>query len=62
MIKAGDMLQNIQSGEVFRVKTVDSSIVILATRDGSHSMIVNPGKIDSVFLPFVEGEEKKKDR
>jgi hypothetical protein len=60
MIKTGDMLQNIQSGEVFKVRSVDSSVIILATRDECHSMFVNPNKIESGFLPFVEDEAKKK--
>jgi hypothetical protein len=62
MIKAGDMLQNIRSGEVFKVRSADTSIIILATRDESHSMFVNPQKIESVFLPFVGDEGKKKNR
>ena len=59
MIKAGDMFKNRESGKVFMVKSVDPSIVILATKDGSHSMFVNPNGIESVFLPFVEDEVKK---
>jgi len=60
MIKAGDMFKNIESGKIFTVKSVDSSIIILATKDGSHSMFVNPNGIESVFLPFVEDEGKGK--
>jgi hypothetical protein len=60
MIKAGDMFKNIKSGEVFTVKSVNPSIIILATKDESHSMFVNPNGIESVFLPFVEDEVKRK--
>ena len=60
MIKAGDMFKNLQSGEVFRVKSVNPSVIILATKDESHSMFVNPNSIESVFLPFVEDEAKRK--
>ena len=59
MIKAGDMFKNVQSGEVFRVRSVNPSIIILATKDESHSMLVNPNSIESLFLPFVEDEAKK---
>ena len=60
MIKAGDLFKNIQSGEVFRVRSIDPSLIILATRDESHSMFVNPNSLESGFLPFVEDEAKKK--
>jgi hypothetical protein len=60
MIKTGDMFKNIESGKMFTVKSVDSSIVILGTKDESHSMFVNPNSIESVFLPFVEDEVKGK--
>jgi hypothetical protein len=60
MIKAGDMFKSIESGKMFTVKSVDSSIIILATKDESHSMFVNPNSIESVFLPFVEDEVKGK--
>jgi hypothetical protein len=60
MIKAGDMFKNIESGKVFTVKSVDSSIIILATKDESHSMFVNPNSIESAFVPFVEDEVKGK--
>ena len=60
MIKTGDMFKNIESGKMFTVKSVDSSIVILGTKDESHSMFVNPDSIESVFLPFVEDEVKGK--
>jgi len=59
MIKAGDMFKNRESGKVFTVKSVDPSIIILATKDGSHSMFVNPNGVESVFLPFVEDEVKR---
>ena len=59
MIKAGDMFKNVQSGEVFKVRSVNPSIIILATKDESHSMFVNPNSMESVFLPFVEDEVKK---
>ena len=59
MIKAGDMFKNMQSGEVFKVRSVNPGIIILATKDESHSMFVNPNSMESVFLPFVEDEVKK---
>ena len=58
MIKAGDMFKYIESGKMFTVKSVDSSIIILGTKDGSHSMLVNPNNMESVFVPFVEDEVK----
>jgi hypothetical protein len=60
MIKAGDMFKNIKSGKVFTVKSVNPSIIIMATKDHSHSMFVNPKNMESVFLPFEEDEEKGK--
>ena len=60
MIKAGDMFKNIESGKMFTVKSVDPRIVILGTKDGTHSMFVNPNEMESVFLPFVEDEGKDK--
>ena len=60
MIKARDMFKNIQSGKLFTVKSVDSSIIILATKDESHSMFVRPNDMESIFVPFVEDEAKKK--
>jgi hypothetical protein len=60
MIKAGDMFKNIENGKIFKVKSIDLSIIILATKDESHSMFVNPNSIESVFVPFVEGEVKEK--
>jgi hypothetical protein len=59
MIKPGDMFKNIESGKVFTVKSVSLSIIILATKDESHSMLVNPKSIESLFLPFVEDEVKR---
>jgi hypothetical protein len=60
MIKAGDMFKNIESGKMFTVKSVDPRIIILGTKDGTHSMFVNPNSIESVFVPFVEDEVKDK--
>jgi hypothetical protein len=60
MIKTGDMFKEIKSGETFIVKSFDSRIVILGTKDGFHSMLVNPNSIESVFVPFVEDEVKEK--
>jgi hypothetical protein len=60
MIKAGDMFNKVQSGEVFKVKSVSPSMIILTTKDESHSMLVNPSSIESFFLPFVEHEAKRK--
>jgi len=59
MIKPGDTFKNIESGKVFTVKSVGPSIIILTTKDESHSMLVNPNSIESLFLPFVEDEAKK---
>ena len=59
MIKPGDLFKNIESGKVFTVKSVSPGIIILATKDESHSMFVNPNNMESVFLPFVEGEVKR---
>lgn len=58
MIKTGDMFKDIESGKMFTVKSVDSNIIILGTKDGSHSMLVNPNSMESVFVPFVEDEVK----
>jgi hypothetical protein len=60
MIKTGDMFKNIESGKMFLVKSVDSRIIILGTKDGTHSMFVNPNNMESVFVPFVEDEVKEK--
>ena len=59
MIKPGDMFKNIESGKIFKVKSVDPSIILLATKDETHSMFVKPSSIESVFLPFVEDEVKR---
>jgi len=56
---AGDMFRDIESGKMFIVKSVDPGIIILGTRDGTHSMFVNPNDKESRFLPFVEGREKR---
>ena len=58
MVKAGDMFKHIESGKIFSVKSVNPSMIILATKDESHSMFVNPNGMESVFLPFVEDELK----
>jgi hypothetical protein len=60
MIKKGDMFKNIESGKKFIVKSVDSRIIILGTKDGFHSMFVNPNSMESVFVPFGEDEVKEK--
>jgi hypothetical protein len=60
MIKTGDIFKNIESGKMFTVKSVDSSIIILGTKDGFQSMFVNPDSIESQFVPFIEGAVKEK--
>ena len=60
MIKKGDMFKNIESGKMFTVKSVNPSIIILGTKDETHSMFVNPNSMESVFVPFVEDEVKEK--
>jgi hypothetical protein len=60
MIKAGDIFKNIESGKMFTVKSVDPRIIILGTKDGTHSMFVKPNSMESVFVPFVEDEVKDK--
>jgi len=60
MIKVGDLFKNVKSGEVFRVRSVNPSMLILATRDESHSLFVNPNSMESEFLPFEEDGAKKK--
>jgi len=52
------MFKNIENGKMFTVKSVDSSIIILGTKDGSHSMLVNPNSMESAFVPLVEDEAK----
>ena len=60
MITTGDVFKNVESGKMFTVKSVNSSLIILATKDESHSMFVNPNSIESLFVPFVEDEAKTK--
>jgi hypothetical protein len=60
MIKAGDMFKNIENGKIFTVKSVDPRTIILGTKDGFHSMLVNPNSMESVFVPFEEDEVKAK--
>ncbi len=60
MIKAGDMFKNIESGKMFTVKSVDPRTIPSGTKDGTHSMFVNPNNIESQFVPVVEDEAKDK--
>ena len=60
MIATGDVFKNVESGKMFTVKSVNSTLIILATKDESHSMFVNPNSIESLFVPFVEDEAKVK--
>ncbi len=60
MITTGDVFKNVESGKMFTVKSVNSTLIILATKDESHSMFVNPNSIESLFVPFVEDEAKAK--
>jgi hypothetical protein len=60
MIKAGDIFKNIESGKMFTVKSVDPRVIILGTKDGTHSMFVNPNSIESAFVPVIEDEVKDK--
>ena len=60
MIKAGDMFKNIESGKMFEVKSVDPGIILLTTKDETHSIFVNPNSIESVFVPISEGDVKEK--
>jgi len=62
MIKTGDLFKNVKSGEVFRVRSINPSIILLATKDEFHSMFVNPNSMESEFLPFEEDEAKKKSK
>ncbi len=62
MIKAGDMFKNIQNGKIFKVKSVDPRTIILGTKDGTHSMIVDPDSIESAFVPFVEDQAMEKSK
>jgi len=54
------MFKNIQNGKVFKVKSVDPRTIILGTKDGTHSMLVNPNSIESAFVPFEEEQVKEK--
>ena len=60
MIKSGDKFKNIKNGIIFRVKSVGLRTVILGTKDGTHSMFVNPGSMGSLFVPIVEDEVEEK--
>ena len=60
MIKAGDTFKNIKNGTIFTVKSADPRTILLGTKDGTHSMFVNPNSMESVFVPFVEDEVKEK--
>ncbi len=62
MIRAGDLFKNIESGKVFVVKDVDPNVIILETKDKSHSKFVNPNSMESAFLPYVEDEAKNKSK
>jgi len=53
------MFKDIKSGKMFIVKSVDPRIIILGTKDGTHSIFVNPSDIESMFLPFVEDKAKR---
>jgi hypothetical protein len=59
MIRAGDLYKNMESGKVFAVKGAFPSVIILETKDKSHSMFVNPNNMESMFLPYVEDEGEK---
>jgi hypothetical protein len=52
------MFKNIESGKMFAVKSVDPRLIILGTKDGTHSMFVNPNSIESAFVHVVEDEVK----
>jgi len=60
VVKVGDVLRNIESGEVFIVKSVTPNTILLTTKDGYHTKFVRPEEIDSAFVPFAEEEAKKK--
>jgi len=57
--KTGDMFKDIKSGKMFIAKGVDPRVIILGTKDGTHSIFVNPSDIESMFLPFVEDKAKR---
>lgn len=56
------MFKHIQNGKIFKVKSVDPLTIILGTKDGTHSMIVNPDSIESAFVPFVEDQAMEKSK
>jgi hypothetical protein len=60
MIKVGDMFKNIESGEIFTVKSVDPRTIILGTKDGFQSMFVNPKNMESISVPIIENDLKGK--
>jgi len=60
VIKVGDVLKNVETGEVFTVKSITPNTILLTTKDGYHTKFVNPKEIESAFLPFEEEEAKKK--
>jgi len=60
MIKVGDVFKNIERGKMFTVKSVDPKVIILGTKDGTHSMFVDPNNIESQFVPIMEDEVKDK--
>ena len=59
MIHIGDTFKDIKNGKLFVVRIVDPKIIILGTKDGTHSMFVKPNDMESMFLPFAEDEAKK---
>jgi len=54
------MFKSIENGKIFKVKSADPRVIILGTRDETHSMFVNPNSMESAFVPFVEDEVKEK--
>jgi hypothetical protein len=60
MIKAGDVFKNKENGRLFIVKSADSNIILLGTKDRTHSMFVKPGNMESEFSPVEEGEADEK--
>ncbi len=60
MANVGDVLRNMESGEVFIVKSITPNTILLTTKDGYHTKFVRPEEIDSAFEPFSEEEAKKK--
>jgi hypothetical protein len=45
---------------MFTVKSADSKIILLGTKDETHSMFVNPDSMESIFVPFIEDEVQGK--